>query len=51
MIVGRIQLGALLDLCATFIDTLDLHYKLFPRAEPAIAIGDDGVAQAASQLH
>ena len=53
MIVGRIQLGALLDLCATFIDTLDLHYKLFPRAEEAAAaLADDTLtARSAAQLH
>ncbi len=53
MIVGRIQLGALLDLCATFIDTLDLHYKLFPRPEEAAAaLADDAMpARAAAQLH
>ena len=52
MIVGRIQLGALLDLCATFIDTLDLHYKLFPRPEEAAAaLGDDALtARSAAQL-
>ena len=41
MIAGRIQLGALLDLCATFIDTLDAHYKLFER--PAAAPLDGAV--------
>jgi hypothetical protein len=53
MIVGRIQLGALLDLCATFIDTLDLHYKLFPRPEDAVAAlaEDAGNARSAAQLH
>jgi hypothetical protein len=42
MIAGRIQLGALLDLCATFIDTLDLHYRLFSRPEP-VPMGVDAV--------
>lgn len=52
MIVGRIQLGALLDLCATFIDTLDLHYKLFPREDAAPAIGAEGSPRAAlAHLH
>jgi hypothetical protein len=52
MIVGRIQLGALLDLCATFIDTLDLHYKLFPRAEATVVVGDESAAMhAAARLH
>jgi hypothetical protein len=53
MIVGRIQLGALLDLCATFIDTLDLHYKLFPRPEEAAAaLAEDAMTpRSAAQLH
>ena len=52
MIVGRIQLGALLDLCATFIDTLDLHYKLFSREDTAAAIGVDGQPKASvAHLH
>ena len=52
MIVGRIQLGALLDLCATFIDTLDLHYKIFPRENATAALTTDAAATAAiAHLH
>ena len=27
---GQIELGALMDLIATFLDTLDIHYEVFP---------------------
>jgi hypothetical protein len=33
LVAGRVRLGTLLDLVATFLDTLDLHYDLY--AEPA----------------
>lgn len=53
MIGGRVQLGALLDLCATFIDTLDLHYKLFERPDLAPAANADGTIpeRLAGQVH
>ena len=53
MIAGRIQLGALMDLCATFIDTLDVHYKLFERPELPAASGSEDIvpARAAGQVH
>jgi hypothetical protein len=52
MIAGRIQLGALLDLCATFIDTLDLHYKLFDRGELVTApIDGTSPVPVAAQVH
>jgi len=35
LVAGRIRLGTLLDLVATFLDTLDLLYDLY--AEPAVA--------------
>jgi hypothetical protein len=35
LVAGRIRLGTLLDLVATFLDTLDLLYDIY--AEPAIA--------------
>ena len=51
MIAGRIQLGALLDLCATFIDTLDVHYKLFERPAPAVAAGETGARAGTARVH
>jgi hypothetical protein len=39
MVAGRIRLGTLLDLVATFLDTLDLLYDVY--AEPAEVDGDD----------
>lgn len=50
-VAGRIQLGALLDLCATFIDTLDLHYKLFERPDANDVATADGAAPAAARVH
>lgn len=51
MIIGRIQLGALLDLCATFIDTLDLHYKLFDGGAGTPGETTSGNTPAVAQLH
>lgn len=34
LLVERIELGALLDLSAQFLDTLELHYELFPDRLP-----------------
>lgn len=38
LVAGRIMLGPLMDLAATFLDALELHYELYaaiPAAEPA----------------
>lgn len=40
LVAGRIQLDALLDLCATFIETLDTHYNILGEAAPAAASAD-----------
>jgi hypothetical protein len=37
LIAERIQLGALMDLCATFLDRLEDHYELYEDAAPAEA--------------
>src|SRR5262249_22318254 len=34
LLAGRMRLGTLLDLVATFLDTLDLLFDLYPEAEP-----------------
>jgi hypothetical protein len=39
LIVGRIALGPLLDLAATFLDVLELHYDLFVDEIPAAQAG------------
>jgi hypothetical protein len=45
MLVGRMRLGSLLDLCETFIETLEVHYQLAP---PAAATPAEAAAGAAS---
>jgi hypothetical protein len=50
LVAGRIRLGTLLDLVATFLDTLDLLFDLY--AEPAdvgarVADGNDAIAEEA----
>lgn len=35
MIAQRIQLGALMDLCATFLDMLEVHYDLYDAPQTA----------------
>jgi hypothetical protein len=44
-LLGCIKLEPLLDLVATFIDTLDVHYGILGDAE------DDGVASVSAQAH
>lgn len=36
LVAGRIRLGTLLDLVATFLDTLDLHFDLFEEPRAAV---------------
>ncbi|MGI9423742.1 MAG: hypothetical protein ACR2PA_11150 [Hyphomicrobiaceae bacterium] len=37
LLAGQIELGPLLDLCATFLDTLEEHFTLFPQIPEAPA--------------
>ena len=43
LLAGQIELGPFLDMCATFLDTLEEHFALFPEIPEAQA---DGPAQA-----
>jgi hypothetical protein len=38
LVAGRIRLGTLLDLVATFLDSLDLLFDLYGEVEPAAAV-------------
>jgi hypothetical protein len=51
MIIGRVQLDALLDLCASFIDTLAVHYKLTETQDPVVVAPDQVAPPAAARLH
>ncbi len=44
LIGGHIELGALLDLCAQFLDTLDTQFGLFPDIPPASEVETQAVA-------
>jgi hypothetical protein len=33
LVAGRMQLGALLDLIAMFLDTLETHYELYDQSQ------------------
>lgn len=37
LVAGKMQLGALLDLVAMFLDTLETHYDLYDQAAPSAA--------------
>jgi hypothetical protein len=44
MVAARIRLGTLLDLVATFLDTLDLMFELYPDPAKAPAMSADAAA-------
>lgn len=46
LLAARIELSALLDLVATFLDTLELHYELFQRT-----LEEDELAELEAQGH
>jgi hypothetical protein len=52
LIARRIALGPLLDMAATFLDALDIHYELFAEedGEPAVDALDDGSSEADAAL-
>jgi hypothetical protein len=50
LVAQRLPLGMLLDLAATFLDTLDLHYELYAAADAEVVDEDAASASAAEAL-
>ena len=50
LIAGRIRLGTLMDLAATFLDTLDLMFDLFTDAEDEAVAGKSRISEAGSTI-